>query len=83
MLGAKGGSDPRVACCCERVQRVDQVPCDRRWMREQRDTSPCERSAQLWFVEESINAKLHIYSSNAKLSEWWKSGLPWLWRPAQ
>jgi hypothetical protein len=62
---------------------MGQVPSDRRWMREQRDTPSCERSAQFRFVEESINAKLHFYSSNAKPSEWWKSGLPWLWRPDQ
>src|SRR6202011_5746222 len=46
----------------------DQVPRDRRWMREEPHAASREWAAQFGFVEESIDAKLHIFPEPAPIA---------------
>jgi hypothetical protein len=61
VLGTEGSGNSGVPECCKCIQRVDQVPRDRRWMRKECHPASRERAAQFGFVEQSINSKLHIF----------------------
>ncbi len=60
LLGTKRSRDVCIAECCKCVQRMNQITRNGRGVREQRYAASRQRAAQFGFIEESINAKLHV-----------------------
>ena len=68
MLRPKRRTELNVRQRRQRVKRMNQLARHRRRMRQQRHALACERFAQRWFMQQSVNAKFHCKSTLSALN---------------
>ena len=84
VLRPERGAQRYIADRRQRIERMDQVACYGRGVRQQRHAPPRQRLAQFGLFEQSVDSKPHVRAtSSANPSGWWKSGLPGAWRSPQ